>query len=324
MWIQNPLDKMKTIALVVCLIGITFAYSYAEIQIPDSIKDDAKQLYLQNNLNEKTAMTIIASLSDQKIVDIHRAQQIYTVPGAGETDFIKISGRIAEFGKTAHVNLEITRPDGTIDTISSPLIETGQYSTLYTIDSKSQPGTYKVLTEFAGEEKSISFFHLTKTKLSPSNFPPWLLTTFEWWAEDEISDSEIVFSIQHLADLGLIVISEKAPPPLQVVITGQDQVRRGTTHTINVHVTDGYSPIEGAKVTLVIEDYGEDIIREFDGLTNQNGYFVFSWEIPKSVNDYETLLAFISVSGNGSSQTHLWKFQIYCLPGTANCEIDGN
>ena len=47
-------------------------------------------------------------------------------------------------------------------------------------------------------------------------------------------------------------------------------------------------------------------------------------EIPKSFNDIETLLAFISVSGSGSSQTHLWKFQVYCLPGTSNCEIDGN
>jgi hypothetical protein len=127
-----------------------------------------------------------------------------------------------------------------------------------------------------------------------------------------------------LANLGLIVLSEQAPPPLQVVITGEDMVRRGVTHTINVHVTDGYSPIEGAKVTLTIEDYGEDIIREFDGLTNKDGYFIFSWEIPKSFNDIETLLAFISVSGSGSSQTHLWKFQVYCLPGTSNCEIDGN
>jgi hypothetical protein len=151
-----------------------------------------------------------------------------------------------------------------------------------------------------------------------------LITTFEWWAEDEISDSEIIYSIQHLANMGLVVLSEKAPPALQVVISGEDMVRRGVTHTINVQVTDGYYPIEGAKVTLTIEDYGEDIIREFEGLTNQNGYFVFSWEVPKSFNDIETLLAFISVSGNGSSQTHLWKFQVYCLPGTSNCNIDGN
>lgn len=316
---------MKTIAIIVCLLSITFSYSFAEISILDSIKEEAKQLHSQNNLNEKTVRSILIDLTNQKIIkNTHLAKQIYPIPTTGDNDFIKISGRINEFGKTAYVNLMITSPDGSIKNLSSPLLETGRYSTLYPIDWKSQIGTYRVLTEFAGEIKSESYFHLTKTKLPSSNFPPWLITTFEWWAENQFSDSELVYSIQHLADLGLINLSEQEPPPLQVVINGEDMVRRGVTHTINVHVTDGYSPIEGAKVTLTIEDYGEDIIREFDGLTNKDGYFIFSWEVPKSFDDIETLLAFISVSGNGSSQTHLWKFQVYCLPGTVNCKIDGN
>lgn len=316
---------MKTVAVIACLLSITFIFAYSETVVPDSIKDEVKQLHSKNSLTEKTVMSILVDFSNQKIIKNTKVvQQIYSIPKSGETDFVKISGRIGEFGKTAHVTLEITRPDGTTQTLNSPLLETGRYSTIYPIDQKSQVGTYMVQAEFAGDIQSISFFHLTKTKLPSSNFPSWLVTAFEWWAEDEISDSEIVYSIQHLANLGLVVLSEQAPPPLQVVITGEDMVRRGVTHTINVHVTDGYSPIEGAKVTLTIEDYGEDIIREFDGLTNKDGYFIFSWEIPKSFNDIETLLAFVSVSGNGSSQTHLWKFQVYCLPGTSDCEIDGN
>lgn len=316
---------MKIIIVLACLISVSFSFAYGDIIIPEPIKDKTKQLYLQNNLNENTALPIVTELVNHKIITNPQiSQQIYSVPNRGETDFIKISGRIAEFGKTAHVLLEITKPDGGIQTLNSPLLETGRYSTLYAIDSQSQLGTYVVQTKFAGEPKSVSYFHLTKAKLTPSDFPPWLLRTFEWWAEEKISDYELVNSVQHLVDLGLIVISEKNPPDLQVVITGQDMVRRGTTHTINVQVSDGYTPIEGAKVTLVIEDYGEDIIREFDGLTNKDGYFIFSWEIPKSFDDLETLLAFISVSGNGTSQTHLWKFQIYCLPGTENCKIDGN
>ena len=293
--------------------------------VPDSIKDKVIQLHSKNNLNEKTMMSILSDLSDQKIIkNTHVIQQIYSIPKSSETDFVKISGKIGEFGKTAHVILEITRPDGTTQTLNSPLLETGRYSTIYPIDWKSQIGTYRIQVEFAGEIQSVSFFHLTTTKLPSSNFPPWLLTAFEWWVEDKISDSEIIYSIQHLANLGLVVLSEQSPPALQVVITGEDMVRRGVTHTINVHVADGYNPIEGAKVTIVIEDYGEDIIREFDGFTNESGNFIFSWEIPKSFNDIETLLAFISVSGYGSSQTHLWKFQVYCLPGTDNCKIDGN
>lgn len=311
------------IILLTLLLTISFSFAYSEI--PDSLKEETKQFSSSKNLTEKTVSKIISDMANQKLIkNIKIAQQIYALPTGGENDFIKISGRIDEFGKTSKVDLQITHPDRKTENISSPLLETGRYSTLYPIDSKSQLGTYKIVTKFGGEVKSISYFHLTNTTLPESNFPLWLLRTFEWWAQDKISDDALLNSIQYLADLGLVVTSDEPTAPLQVIITGDEQVRRGTTHTISVLVTDGYYPIEGAKVTLTIEDYGEDIIREFDGLTNQNGYFVFSWEIPKSFDDYETLLTFISVSGNGSSQTHLWKFQVYCLPGTDNCKIDGN
>ena len=316
---------MKFFTIIVCLLVFSFTLAYSEAQIPDSIKDNVQQLYLQDNLDEKAIVSILANLSDQKIIkNIPVGEQVYSIPEVGKTDFIKISGGIHEFGRTAQVILEITNPDGTVERQTSPLLETGRYHTVYPIDSNSQVGTYNVQTIFSGEIHSVSFFHLTKTQPLSSNFPPWILSAFEWWVEDEISDSEIIYSIEHLAKLGLISIPAKSSQELQVIITGEEMVRRGTTHTINVLVTDGYKPVEGAKVTLTIEDYGENIIREFDGLTDLNGHFVYSWEIPKSFDDIETLLAYISVSGNDSSHTHLWKFQVYCLPGTVNCEIDGN
>ncbi len=314
---------MKIIPIIL-LVSFTFSFCFAESQIPDSIKDNAKQLNLKNNLDEKNVKLIIKSLINQKIIkNVQIFQSIYLLPEDGNTEFIKLSGRINEFGRTAQVNLEITKPDGKLEKIASPLLETGSYSTAYPINSNSQIGTYKVKVFFSGEIKSVSYFHLTKNKITKHDFPSWIQTTFVWWSEDKISDLELINSVQHLVDLGLIVISEK-PTSLSVEISGEKMVRRGTTHTINIHVTDGFQPIPGAKVTLTIEDYGENVIREFDGFTDQNGFFIYSWEIPKSYDDYETLLAYISVSGNGSSQTSLFKFQVYCLPGTSNCQIDGN
>ena len=314
---------MKLI-LIILLISFTFSFCFAELQISDSIKDNAKQLNLKNNLNEKNVMSIIKSLINQKIIkNVQTSQSIYLLPADGYTKFIKLSGRINEFGRTSQVQLEITKPDGKLEKITSPLLETGSYSTIFPINSKSQIGTYKVQVFFSGEIKSVSYFHLTQNKITKPHFPFWIQTTFSWWSEDKISDLDLINSVQHLVDLGLIVISEK-PTSLSVEISGEKMVRRGTTHTINIHVTDGFQPIPAAKVTLTIEDYGENIIREFDGFTDQNGFFIYSWEIPKSYDDYETLLAYISVSGNGSSQTSLFKFQVYCLPGTSNCQIDGN
>jgi len=118
--------------------------------------------------------------------------------------------------------------------------------------------------------------------------------------------------------------SELGTPPLQIKVVGEKQVRRGTTQTIEMQVIRGSSPIEGARVFIDIEDYGEDIIKEFKGYTDSQGYFVFSWEIPQSFDDVETLLAFIDVTDGISSKTELFKFQVYCLPGEQNCKVKGN
>jgi hypothetical protein len=111
---------------------------------------------------------------------------------------------------------------------------------------------------------------------------------------------------------------------LQIKVVGEKEVRRGTTQTIQIQVVRGDNPIEGARVFIDIEDYGEDLIKEFDGYTNSQGYFILSWEIPQSFDDIETLLAFIDVTDGQSSKTELFKFQVYCLPGEKDCKAEGN
>jgi len=111
---------------------------------------------------------------------------------------------------------------------------------------------------------------------------------------------------------------------LEVKIAGEKQIRRGTIQTLEVHVLRNEIPIERAQVFIDIEDYGENIIKEFNGYTNSQGVFVFSWEIPKRFDDLETLLAIIDVTDNISSKTILFKFQVYCIPGERDCKVEGN
>ena len=111
---------------------------------------------------------------------------------------------------------------------------------------------------------------------------------------------------------------------LQVDVTGQQQIRRGTTHDIVVDVTrDGYV-VSDALVRITVEDYGENVIRDFKGRTDNSGRFVFSWEIPKSFDDVKTLLAYVDVTDDISAKTILFKFQVYCLPGELGCKVEGN
>lgn len=111
---------------------------------------------------------------------------------------------------------------------------------------------------------------------------------------------------------------------LEVKVAGEKQIRRGTTQTLEVQVLRDEIPVERAQVFIDIEDYGENIIKEFNGYTNSQGVFVFSWEIPKRFDDLETLLAIIDVTNNISSKTILFKFQVYCLPGERDCKVEGN
>lgn len=133
----------------------------------------------------------------------------------------------------------------------------------------------------------------------------------------------ITQEIQRLIEL-LQDSTETQKNSLQIKIEGQQQVRRGTTHTLEIQVLQNDSPIEGAQVFLDIEDLGEDIIKEFDGYTNSQGYFIFAWEIPQSFDDIETLLAIVDVTDGISSKTVAFKFQVYCLPGEKNCKVEGN
>jgi len=111
---------------------------------------------------------------------------------------------------------------------------------------------------------------------------------------------------------------------LQVDVTGQQQVRRGTTHDIVVDVFRDTNPVSDALVRITIEDYGEDVIRDFKGRTDDSGRFMFSWEIPKSFDDIKTLLAYVDVTDDISAKTVLFKFQVYCLPGETGCKVEGN
>ena len=89
-------------------------------------------------------------------------------------------------------------------------------------------------------------------------------------------------------------------------------------------VTRNGNPVSDSLVRITIEDYGKDIIREFEGRTDDSGRFVFSWEIPKSFDDIETLLAYVDVTDNISAKTVLFKFQVYCLPDESGCKVEGN
>jgi len=189
--------------------------------------------------------------------------------------------------------------------------------------------------KFGGSDKGIQNYICDRIELQEKHI--WIIDNCTGETEFQINyEAQDYASQEKCTNLGgewsyefhncvvLDTNSEPVTPPLQIKVVGENQVRRGTTQSIEIQVVRGSSPIEGARVFIDIEDYGEDLIKEFDGYTNSEGYFVFSWEIPQSFDDVETLLAFIDVTDGISSKTELFKFQVYCLPGEKNCKAEGN
>ena len=319
---------MKIIVIIMLAsVMFLFASAHSESEIPISIKNNAEKI-LQKGYDHGIMISILEDMAREKILPkaVYEDTQFHTLPEEGKPLLVKISGQINDYGKTGPVSLTIVKPDNSREVIQTPLLETGKYVTYFPVDSSFQRGLYTVLAHFGSQNMTSTYFRLGNDSTTTS-IPLWFKTNFQWWVEQKITDKEFLNSVRFLIDQNLINIvirSDPQPSGLQIFVQGDQMVRRGTTHTIVSHITDGPTPIEGAKVTLRIEDYGEDVIREFEGFTNSDGDFIFSWEVPKSFDDLETLLAFISVTNGESSKTTLFKFQVYCLPGESQCKIEGN
>jgi hypothetical protein len=113
---------------------------------------------------------------------------------------------------------------------------------------------------------------------------------------------------------------DQTVPDLSVSVDGLKAVRRETMQDINVYVSNLAGDIEGATVFVRVEDYGENVLEEFEGVTGSDGKYNVSWELSKDFNDIETFLVFVDVTDGIYSETKLFSFQVYCLCGEPNCK----
>ena len=165
----------------------------------------------------------------------------------------------------------------------------------------------------------------TRTNNNGQFYISWLVPNYLQSGQYEVQITDgIKNKTEKITILGISNDIRQIGSGYQIIVEGDREIRRGTTHNIEVSVYKDQIPVQGAIIFLEIEDYGEDIIREFKGSTDSNGRFVYSWEIPKRFDDIETLLAFIGVVHGDFSRTELFKFVVYCLPGEVGCQVEGN
>ena len=311
---------LSLFVLLTVFIG-TQSASAQESQIPDFIKNKIK-LWTFEKLSDEDFVNSLAELGERGIIKMSKAvavQDIYVLPEYGKTIFVKITGRTTDYRQTSPVSLIVIAPDGIRTEYTAPVLQSGTYSTPIPLSFSSTPGLYKVIAYHNGKELSESSFYAKKEATVPS----WIKSPASWWINGKISQREFLDGIQYLIDQKLIrfdhIKIEHLDSWLEVSISGHKAVRRGTTQDINVYVSNATGPVEGATVFVRVEDYGEDVLEEFEGVTDSNGNYMISWELSKDFNDIETFLVFVDVTDGTSSKTKLFSFQVYCLCGEPNC-----
>ena len=311
-----------TLGFFLILAGFHSVYSETT-QIPSWIKNTAR-LWSEQKIDDTQFVQSIQYMIKQEIIRIpiqESTKHVYTLPKYGQLSFVTISGTTGDFKKTNNALLTILRPDGKTIELTAAVLETGVYHTTLIIDHNFPAGIYKVTGTYNDVAIPIWYFDITQNVLT--KIPFWIKNNARWWYDEKISDNDFVSGIQYLINKKIIQIEYNLETPkqqnLHIDVQGYSQVRRGTMQMIAVTVTDEQDPISGATIIVQVEDYGDNILKDFKGQTDLYGKYLFSWEIDKNA-DAETLLVFVDVTDGFSSASSVFSFEVICHCGEPDCK----
>lgn len=315
--------SLQKLVIAFCLVAAFLLPNLAgaDAEIPNWIKGKIK-LWAFDKISDEDFLNALIDLAERgllRVQDLATTRDSYVLPEYGKTVFVKITGKTNEYRQTSPVFLIVVEPDGLRKEYTVPVLQSGTYSTVIPLSFSSPVGTYTVLAYHGGKEISKSSFYVKQDLAIPS----WIKNSAKWFASGEISSDDFVFGIQYLIDRKIITFegidSRNVSTDFDVSVDGLKAVRRGTMQNIDVHVSNLAGNIEGATVFVRVEDYGENILEEFEGVTDSNGNYNISWELSKDFDDIETFLVFVDVTDGIHSETKVFSFQVYCLCGEPNC-----
>ncbi len=316
------LQKLFIAISLLVVILVPSQLANAEAEIPNWIKGKIK-LWAFDKITDEDFLDSLIDLDERGLLKMHQVtivEDVYTLPPYGKTIFVKITGRTTEYRQTSPVSLIVTDPDGIRKEYTIPVLQSGAYSTSVPLSFSSSTGMYKITAYHNGKELPESFFYVKRDVI----IPPWIKNSARWFADGKISDRDFLSGTQYLIDHGIITLDHvdagRILAELSVDVDGLKAVRRGTVQDVSVHVSNLAGSVEGATVFVRVEDYGENILEEFEGITDSNGNYDISWELSKDFDDIETFLVFVDVTDGVLSETEMFSFQVYCLCGEPNCK----
>lgn len=104
--------------------------------------------------------------------------------------------------------------------------------------------------------------------------------------------------------------STQSVETLHVDLQGHDTIARGSIQSMTVLVTDGINPVNDANVSVHVTYASGYTTKDFDGTTDSNGQFSFSWRIGSN-SDLGTFEVDVDASKNGySSASGTFSFEV--------------
>ena len=93
------------------------------------------------------------------------------------------------------ISIELIHPNGKLQEFNALVTNGGNYKAIFTINSSSLPGKYKINLEYDRQQVgSVAFDVLGK------NIPSWIKDNARWWSSSVISDSEFIDGIKYLIE----------------------------------------------------------------------------------------------------------------------------
>ena len=311
---------ITSVVITILFVASSIQLAFAE-EIPHFIKNKIN-LFANNQTNGSDFLQIVLEMTDLGILELQKDDNhVYFLPSYGGTTFVEINGKTQNYRQSSPVLLIITKPDDSKLRLTTPVLDSGTFSTIMILDHGSPLGAYKVIAYQNGKEVQLLNFYVVKSDTIPS----WIRNVSKLWVEDMITEKEFVNGLQYLINNRIINLDNNTYHSdnsiLNVSVDGQKTVRRGTTQSITAHVTNTRGPVNGATIFVRIEDYGENVLKEFKGNIDPSGNYNVKWEINEDdFNDIKTLRVYVDVTDGVSSTTKVFTFQVYCLCGELNCK----
>ena len=171
-----------------------------EIKYFDS-RDDSGKSNIVSSINSRQS---VSTTTNSNLFVPQLSVTEFSLPSSGDIEEVILSGSIKNQQQGIPLLITLIHPNGNLQEFSASVTSSGNYKTIFSINSNSLPGKYQIDLEYDSTKVgSVSFNVLEKT------VPSWIKDNARWWSSSIISDSEFIDGLEYLLNENIISISSE-------------------------------------------------------------------------------------------------------------------